>query len=72
MPIYRHMNARSSKIGPELAMALVWWCTTLEASMCEVVRLRVSLVLFAAVALPFVFAGTHMEAYRDNASATAV
>lgn len=55
VPLYRHMNARSSKIGPELEMALVWWCTTLEASMCEVVQLRVSLVLFATVALPFLF-----------------
>ena len=36
VPIFLQIRARNPDIGPALKMVLVWWCTTLLASMCEV------------------------------------
>ena len=36
VPIFLQARSRNSNIGPFLKMALVWWRTTLQDSMCEV------------------------------------
>ena len=36
VPIFLQIRARNPDIGPALKMVLVWWRTTLQASMCEV------------------------------------
>ena len=79
VPIFRQASALSnprvsSSIQPELQKALVWWRNSLQSSMCEVRRYRPRVLVTIAWrgSMPFLFAGTHVDADPDKANAFAL
>ena len=68
--IYRQITGRTSVVGNELQMSLLWWLQTLEQGMCEVnICCPACLHPFASLC---VCAGETMETHSIEDSAPAV